>query len=108
MQECISATTRPATRILRRSSSDLFTAPRLGAAGVDGCDQARGDLVGGAQAVDRYEQVALLVPLGPRRRPPLVEVEALADRIGGVVGLLHDRAAAVIAPPAVLGGSGRS
>src|SRR3546814_9153175 len=104
MQECISATTLPATRILRRSSSDLFTAPRLGAAGVDGCDQARGDLVGGAQAVDRYEQVALLVPLDQRRRLTLVEVEALADRFGGVVGSLHDLAAAVVAHPAVLGG----
>src|SRR3546814_5238283 len=83
------------------SSDLLFTAPRLGAAGVDGCDQARGDLVGGAQAVDRYEQVALLVPLDQRRRLTLVEVEALADRFGGVVGSLHDLAAAVVAHPAV-------
>src|SRR3546814_7730056 len=71
---------------------------------LDGCDQARGDLVGGAQAVDRYEQVALLVPLDQRRRLTLVEVEALADRFGGVVGSLHDLAAAVVAHPAVLGG----
>src|SRR3546814_146084 len=33
-----------------------------------------------------------------------VEVEALADRFGGVVGSLHDLAAAVVAHPAVLGG----
>src|SRR3546814_19236355 len=111
MQECISATTRPATRILRRSSSDLFTAPRLRAAGVDGCDQARGDLVGGAQAVDRYEQVALFVTLDQRRRLTLAEVEALADGFGGVVGALPDLAAAVVGPPAVIcgpGGSGRA
>src|SRR3546814_19128742 len=68
MQECISATTRPATRILRRSSSDLFTAPRRGAAGLDGCDQARGDLVGRAPAVDRYAQVAFFVPLDQDRK----------------------------------------
>src|SRR3546814_11852808 len=56
LQESISATTRPATRILRRSSSDLFTAPSLGAAGLAGGDHAGGDLVGGAPAVHRYGQ----------------------------------------------------
>src|SRR3546814_19441605 len=104
MQECISATTRPATRILRRSSSDLFTAPRLGAAGVDGCAQARGDHVGGAQAVDRYEQVAPPVPLDTPRRLPLLVVAALADRFGGIVRPLTDRAPPLAAPPPVHGG----
>src|SRR3954452_341746 len=65
---CISATMRPARRILaislalRRKGPDLpglaVTAP-----GVDGTDQVRGHLVGSALAVDFHQFVAGLVPI---------------------------------------------
>ena len=58
----------------------------------------------GAEAVDGLtSRPRSCVPGDQRGGLALVEVEPLLDRLGGVVGALHDLAAAVVAHPAVAG-----
>src|SRR5436305_2341404 len=99
---CISATTRPARRILAISSLLLrIAAPPEPA--VDGPDQAGRDLVGVADAVDSDQLVPLHVPRDQGSRLLLVELEAAADGTLGVVRPLDDLAAADVARPGVGG-----
>src|SRR5690348_12497590 len=105
---CISATTRPARRMCAISSgvrcTDVERAIFTGGSsdrgpGVHGVDQALEHLVGLALAVDLDQQA----PLGEQRdggdRVALVGLEPLVDGLGGVVGPLHDLAAALVAGP---------
>src|SRR5688572_2513950 len=86
---CISATTRPARRILASSSAFRLTTAS-GPAGrsrrspghpavVDGADEAAEDLVGRTHPVDGDEEVAVEVPGDQGRRLLLVQVEAALD-----------------------------
>src|SRR3954470_6824234 len=91
---CISATTRPARRILANSSGVRFMSSVAAiSAVVDGPDQPGRHIVGAAHAVHLYQLVALEVPGDQRRRLLLVQLEAPADRLLGVVLALHDLAA---------------
>src|SRR3954466_13324942 len=78
MQACISATTRPARRILASSSGvRRISAPSMPAfaAVVDGPDQASGDVVGAAHAVHLHQPVLLEVPGDQRGGLLLVQLE---------------------------------
>src|SRR5579884_1881431 len=99
---CISATTRPARRILA-SSSLVLTMPGsslvgVGPAGepptlppvVDGVDEAGAHHVGVAEPVDRHQLVALQIPGDERGRLLLVKVQAPADGILRIVLPLDD------------------
>src|SRR5947209_18731960 len=92
---CISATTRPARRILAISSEFL----RIGTpqTAVDRPDQPGGHLVGVADAIDGDELVLLHVPGDERRRLLFVQLEAAADGVYGVVLALDGQAAAEVA-----------
>ena len=67
-----------------------YDGPRPGAA-VDGADDPLGDVVGVPEAVDGVEQVPPLVPDDQRLGLLAVEVEAVADRLLGVVFALARR-----------------
>src|SRR5690625_741279 len=91
-----SATTRPARRIARMSSSDLYSTPRAtsGLPGTQRVHEPLGHLGHLAHAVDLHEQAALGVALGQRRRLILIHLKAAADDDVGVV------AAALLGRPA--------
>src|SRR4051794_5875119 len=105
MQACISATTRPALRILASSSAVRRTPlPPPLAPMVDGADEAGGHLIGAPHAVDQHELVLLEVPGDEGRGLLLVELEPAGDGLLGVILPLHDLAAADVAGPVVLRG----
>src|SRR5581483_7047658 len=133
---CISATTRPAWRILaiscgsrlmlapfdtRASGSEGLLSNRSGGtqrsseaepvavvpAAVDGPDQSVGDVVGGPHAVDGHQLVALEVPGDQGLGLLLVQGEPAPDGGLGVVLPLDDLATAHVARPVVLGRRGR-
>src|SRR5262245_30339266 len=109
MRSCISATTRPARRIVRISSTERRPMPRIlgAAADVYDGDQAVEHQLGGAIAVDDLEQAPLPVPGDERRGLVLVLGQAPLDGGRLVVLALDHVAAAVVAHPAVLGRAGQ-
>src|SRR4051794_16784430 len=106
MHVCISATTRPARRILASSSAvrRIRSAPSTAAfaAVVDGADEAGGDVVGAAHAVHLHQLVLLEVPGDEGGRLLVVQLEAPLNGVFGVVLPLHDLASAQVAGPVVL------
>ena len=101
---CISATTRPARRILAISSAvRLIGELPLPRRSSDGPDDPAQHGIGRPDAADLGQLPRWTVPLDQGRGLALVELEAPADGVLGVVLALDDLTAADVAGPVDLG-----